>query len=538
MWWGRKDDDTNSSASSSRKKRTASTPSKKSRLGSGRQKASASASLNSRRRPLLGKKNRSLRSEHEETDQEDPDITAITATAVPTNETEQSTVSPVPTEARKEVFQPPPSPPKTLVSFHRELQVQEKVHRAQFNVTQWPALTKNNGSDPRKNSTTPIVGAPPNAKTGRHRVKLAGGEDLSEAQLSFQDMVFLLKNHQVVDEATCIETEIKLLNSELDALKEDRAHLEAMSLQLPEDPTKKPSDWEKQRLLAGRRITQAQRKLLQAKRGTSLTISMKNGTIAKALAESLGAKKMELNDYTADDRPHKVLHLSTQNCRDGGAGTTVQNVCLSREDNEEPSFFVSHDHGKGSCVGRLPARLFRRMKDNGMDPNDAASNLVFLASGPMDYYFAEFRSGEVWWGSPPSDESYQTLCNEWDVYRVAFGPVSHLFNGTSDSKEHVSTSWIILSRDGRVAWKNIPTSLHYLLASRLADEAAVEEVSLGSGGSYFVRFLDGTVDYCLPAHMGSVCQKLEQDGASLTGVSLHPDLPHDFVVRSARGGVE
>ena len=60
MWWGRKDEDANSAAA--KKKRTASTPSKKSRLGSGRQKgAPASASLVSRRRPRLGKKNKSSR---------------------------------------------------------------------------------------------------------------------------------------------------------------------------------------------------------------------------------------------------------------------------------------------------------------------------------------------------------------------------------------------------------------------------------------------------------------------------------------------
>ena len=73
-----------------------------------------------------------------------------------------------------------------------------------------------------------------------------------------------------------------------------------------------------------------------------------------------------------------------------------------------------------------------------------------------------------------------------------------------------------------------------MLKSRLANEAAVEEVALGSGDSYFVRFLDGTVDYCLPAHMGVVCQKLEQEGSAVTSISLHPNLPYDFVIRSAR----
>lgn len=478
--------------------------------------------------------------------EEEVDITTVASSvgievALSNNETEASMVAAAaatpttetPDAKKKAPQKPPTSPKKTVVSFQRELISREKVNRAQFNVNQWPALSgKKNGFE--KIATPPVVGSPPNARTGRHRVKLSGGEERKKDDLSYEDMLFLLKNQEVTNEATCIEMEINQLNAELDALREDRAHLEAMSLQIPEDPQTKAADWEKHRLLAGRRITQAQRKMLQENRGTELTICMKNNTTAKALAESLGAKRAVLSDYTADERPHKVLHLSPQNCRDGGAATTLQHISLSHQGNDESSFFFSHDHSKGSWLGRLPARLFRRMKDNGMDPKDAAANLVFLASGPMDYYYAEFRSGEVWWGSPPNDDLFQNLCNEWDVYRVAFGPVTSLVDGTGDKKEHLSTSWIILGRDGRVAWKNIPTRLHFMLKSRLANEAAVEEVALGSGDSYFVRFLDGTVDYCLPAHMGAVCQKLEQEGSTVTSISLHPNLPHDFVIRSAR----
>lgn len=579
MWWARKDEDggsssnnsyTNNSASA-KKKRTASTPSKKSRLGStnGRQKgAPASASLVSRRRPRLGKKKstRNVDGGSAGGGEEDVDITTVASSvgievALSGSDADHAAATPehagftgvgVGSSSRKkgQPQKPPVSPKKTVVSFQRELISREKVNRGQFNVNQWPALAadtkkKNHylenafgggsSSSTKNNSTTtPVVGAPPNAKNGRHRVRLSGADDRKKDEMSYHDMLYLLKNQDIPDEGACLEMEIKHLNAELDALREDRAHLEAMSLQIPEDPQTKAADWEKHRLLAGRRITQAQRKVLQDSRGNELTICMKNNTTAKALAESLGAKRAVLSEYTADERPHKVLHLTPQNCRDGGAGTTLQHISLSHQGNDESSFFFSHDHNKGSWLGRLPARLFRRMKDNGMDPKEAAANLVFLASGPMEYYYAEFRSGEVWWGSPPNDDTFQNLCNDWDVYRVAFGPITSLIDGTGDQKEHLSPSWIILGRDGRVAWKNLPTRLHYMLKSRLANEAAVEEVALGSGDSYFVRFLDGTVDYCLPAHMGSVCQKLEQEGATLTSISLHPNLPYDFVIRSTR----
>lgn len=474
--------------------------------------------------------------------EEDVDITTVASSvgievALSNNDAAEMAAETPDAKRKAQQSKPPISPKKTVVSFQRELISREKVNRTQFSVNQWPALGGKKNSNADKINTPPVVGAPPNARTGRHRVQLSGanaGEDRKKDDLSYEDMLFLLKNQNVSDEATCIEMEIKQLNAELDALREDRAHLEAMSLQIPEDPQTKAADWEKHRLLAGRRITQAQRKMLQESRGTELTICMKNNTTAKALAESLGAKRSVLSDYTADIRHHKVLHLSPQNCRDGGAATTLQHISLSHQGNDESSFFFSHDHNKGSWLGRLPARLFRRMKDHGMDPKDAAANLVFLASGPMEYYYAEFRSGEVWWGSPPNDDTFHNICSEWDVYRVAFGPITSLIDGTGDKKEHVSTSWIILGRDGRVAWKNIPTRLHHMLKSRLANEAAVEEVALGSGDSYFVRFLDGTVDYCLPAHMGVICQKLEQEGSAVTNISLHSNLPYDFVIRSAR----
>jgi hypothetical protein len=542
MWWARKEEtektEKTEASTASLRKRTQSTPSKKSRLGSGRK--SVGASLTSKRRPRLGKQFKSARNVAEEEDNVNFSSSGIEISLAHTKtHTTAHTTPSNTTKKPQQKYQPPVSPKKTVVSFQQDLISREKMNQAHFNVQQWPAL---GGQAQRQGvdiASPPVVGSPPNAKTGRHRVALTAEQSTHQnnnaaSDLSYEDMLFLLKSHDVLDESTCIEMEIKQLNVELEALQEDRTHLEAMSLQLPENPQTKALDWEKHGLLAGRRITQAQRKLLQEKRGNHLTIGMNNQTTAKALAESLGAKRAVLSDYTADERPNKVLFLSPSNCREGGAGTTLHHISLSHQGNDESSFFFSHDHSKGSWLGRLPARLFRRMKDNGMDPKEAAGSLVFLAGGPMDYYFAEFRSGEVWWGSPPSDDSFQALCNEWDVYRVAFGPVTLMADGMIGQKEHLAMSWIILGRDGRVAWKNIPTRLHYLLQSRVTNESAIEEVALGSGDSYFIRFLDGTVDYCLPAHIGNACLKLEKEGATVTSISLHPNLPHDFVIRSAR----
>jgi hypothetical protein len=69
----------------------------------------------------------------------------------------------------------------------------------------------------------------------------------------------------------------------------------------------------------------------------------------------------------------------------------------------------------------------------------------------------------------------------------------------------------------------------------MADEAAPVEVALGSGNSYFIRFLDGSFDYCLPASAAEECRKLEEKGATITSVSLHPELSQDFVIRHRCG---
>mmetsp|Transcript_19478 Transcript_19478/g.53595 ORF Transcript_19478/g.53595 Transcript_19478/m.53595 type:complete len:189 (-) Transcript_19478:268-834(-) len=185
------------------------------------------------------------------------------------------------------------------------------------------------------------------------------------------------------------------------------------------------------------------------------------------------------------------------------------------------------------------------MQDSGRNPRQSSSELTFLAVGPMDYYYAEFRSGEAWWGSSTDDRAFQTICNEWDVHRVVFGPAwamddfdSATTTTSSSSSADKTTAhaqivpWIIVSRDGRAAWRNIPARLEALLNRRMANQAGIAEVSLGSGDAYFCRFLDGTIDYCLPAQQAAVAHELELRGLTITNIALHPELSNGFVIRS------
>jgi hypothetical protein len=502
----------------------------------------------------------------------------------------------------------------SVISFNDELVARQKVVRTQFNVTQWPILgppppTTTAGGHPmsrgqqqqqqhaqssssshnhlmRPALTAPLLPSQDPQRGGpRHRVQFTqqqqplvvaallgggggggGGVGTSSAaaasaekqtsQLSFEDALFLLSNHEIVDEATCVQEELTRLNSEIDALKEDKNVLERRSLQIPasSSPTSMmtgggggggvsnnsmnnnhgnvTADWEIHHLLLGNRLTAAQRSQLQEHRGLTLTAHLHNPKAAEALASRCGAKGSIVQQCIQVDSA-AIIELSPETCRDGGAATTIQHVALmnKQEHGSETAFFVSRDNGKGYYWGLLPDRLFRRLRSNGMDPKRAALDLVYLATGPLDYYFAEFRSGETWWGSAVDDRAFHTICSEWDVYRVVFGTALTLED--AEGQRHATASWIILGRDGRAAWKNLPARLDLKLQTRMADEAAVAEVALGSGDSYFVRFLDGTVDYCLPSTMAYVCQQLEKQGSTITSVSIHPELSHDFIIRSS-----
>ena len=179
------------------------------------------------------------------------------------------------------------------------------------------------------------------------------------------------------------------------------------------------------------------------------------------------------------------------------------------------SYFIKFDGGKSHCRGMLPASLANRLKRQARD----SRSLRYLSTGPSSAYYAEFDDGDCWWGTASSqsrgDDALHRLLLEIDVHRIAFG-------------DH---SWIVVSKDGDLVWKNLPQGLHDVLTSRDSVSAAAPcEVSLGMDGSYFVRFLDGTIDYMLPSFVAEVCERLEAKGLLIRNVSLNADT-HDSLIR-------
>ena len=185
------------------------------------------------------------------------------------------------------------------------------------------------------------------------------------------------------------------------------------------------------------------------------------------------------------------------------------------------------------------------MKEASLDMKD----LLYVAIGPhAGYYFVQFRSGDSWWSGANRDNEFDSICRRWDVHRVAFG-ASTVFDMGVSSK--VAVSWVVIGRDGKVAWKNIPGRLQSTLENT---KSPPSEISLGTNGSFFCKFIDGkniasmaflwcvlplvlpwnttgTMEWQLPSKTAEVCERLEREGSKIMSVMLSPEVTQDFIIR-------
>jgi hypothetical protein len=421
--------------------------------------------------------------------------------------------------------EPREKPREPVISIKEQIRQRQKVYRTQFSVS-FPAL--------QQSSSVNDVSFD-NWRPKDHRIPLLG---YSMVDVSYQDVMGLLQNSQVSDEHSSVQEELKQLDIEISALDKDRSWLKTslwnVSKSFPSfSPTGTPKsrnkgvalNWDVRTILGSTALQEVEQLRLQAVRGNCLTLNMQNPNAREAFLSKCGNKHVKplSNKRRA---PGYTVTLDPGNCKPGGAGATVRHVSVMSGGtgaNATSSFFISRDTGKSFTWGRFPPKLFRRMKEN--DNGD----LVYLSTGPQGSYYAEFRSGECWWGSAVDDNDFHSILQAWDVYRVVFGPII-AFEDERGNK-HMTNSWIILGRDGRAAWKNLPSRLHHQLESRLANQSTPAEVALGSGDSYYVRYLDNTQDYCLPAVVAEVCEHIELHGGSITDIALHPEISHDFVIR-------
>jgi hypothetical protein len=405
-----------------------------------------------------------------------------------------------------------------VLNLASQMRKRNKVHRSQFSVS-FPALDRENETRP----SDPLRRC--------HRVPLWETDKVDSHQVVSE----LLVNFQVKDEVQAMTDEIGRLNAEIEALEEDRRDLEhgRVSHSPKINLTKKVSAWDVHEWLAlGESITPEERQQLERRRGLCLSLHLHDEKAREAFMSTCGWNgggwlEGPTLPLLQEDNNNAVVSLYPDNCEEGGAGEKIGHVAIVGGQANGTAFFISRDRDKSSTWGHLPPRLFQRMKRAGFD---ARYDLMYLSTGPKGCYYAEFRSGDCWWGNAlKDDKDFHRICKNWDVYRVAFGPI--VTYKDDDDKRWTTNSWIILGRDGRAAWKNLPSRLHQKLESRLADWPAPAEVTLGSDDSYFIRFLDGSIDYCLPAEVATACDYIESNGGRITDMTLHPEVSQDFVIR-------
>jgi hypothetical protein len=484
----------------------------------------------------------------------------------------------------------------TVMSLHDQILAASRVQYAQFSLSNLSGTVYEDSKSPPSNdafsngSRTSVDeldimldSSPSEFLPGNHRLPLfQKGPHKHKSPMLFDDVLFLLRSHEVAGELTCVTEEITLMDEELAALEADRLLLEKLvgTSPVPASPTpsgsshlcsglhcdstKTSNNWDffgrlllttnstlsKQSASQKEFLTPVQRTELQHRRGLNFSYQLPDNKAHEALLAKCGCKTSVLRKTLkipgsatprANDKP-AASTISPQNCRDGGAAATVQHFAMwkgavspstvssaSSGDNA-CSFLLSRDSAKSYCHGSLPPGLLSRMQKEkqAMRHGDAQrysmENILYLATGPFGCYYASFRSGECWWGcvinkvesnnSVNGFNDLESIFREWDIYRIAFGPEATWDDRVSmdagvngnmrnshgtrrqkradDSTATVSLSWIVVGRDGRVAWKNVPARLHHLLSNRASSAGAPTEVALGCGDAYFVKFLDGT----------------------------------------------
>ena len=202
-------------------------------------------------------------------------------------------------------------------------------------------------------------------------------------------------------------------------------------------------------------------------------------------------------------------------------------------------FWCISDDNSASCVGMPPPKFAQRLSRERNLPSGAAypvSNVNYMASGPLGSYFVRFASGETWWGlggtCPSLHEEFTEIMNKIDVRRIAFGPPCSEF--MKEGSKVTVVPWVVSGTDGTVAWStSLPSSLERLLSDRPRDLAAPVEVSLGAGGSYFVKFADGDFKCVVSSPLANVCRQIEAKGARITNMILHAE-SHDYVIRHSK----
>ncbi len=369
-----------------------------------------------------------------------------------------------------------------------------------------------------------------------HRVPTTRNKVMNREELTQEEKLYLLESHDVIDEESATRDEIhrnliemRNLENERDIidrkLKSDsrlachrcsipNCHEESCINTMLDQTTYSSSHHSKSKSFL--HLDWDFTRYLQRRRGFYFHASFDDSICRETFVDVCGGN---INTST------KIAHPSLQQCshepfhveKVAARAVAVRHVALTKG-KIGTSFFISKDDGNSYHDDGLPQRLIDRLKKEKII-SYTKGDIRYLVCGPRESYYVQLVSGQSLWSICAEDEEFRTVVDTFDVSRVAFGSFTS------------GPSWIVIGQDGKVAWRNLPCRLNMLLSKRTSEMAAPSEVSLGEYGSYFIRFLDGEIDYCLPAHIAASCQEIWNQGADITNIALHPEVADAFIIR-------
>ena len=369
-----------------------------------------------------------------------------------------------------------------------------------------------------------------------HRIQTSS-KGFSNKKLTKQEKLIMLGGYQVSDEETATREEIQKNLIEMRNLENERDNINRrlnhdnrlachkccipqchgesdINSMLDQVKTNNVGNDQNKKSTSGNLLEWDFRRYLQKRRGFCFHASFSNPDYRQTFVKMCGGNK---ND--------KTVHPTLQECGDdpfhvpkvAASAAAVRHLAITKGE-YRTSFFISKDDGRYYWDECLPPRLVQRMKDEAKS-STVDGSLRYLACGPNNSYYARLVSGQSFWSICTVDEEFRNVMELFDVQRVAFGSFV------------AGPSWIVIGQNGKVAWRNLPCRLDMLLSKRTSQMAAPCEISLGEHGSYFIRFMDGEIDYCLPAHISAPCQKILDQGGDITNIALHSESSDAFIIR-------
>jgi len=409
-----------------------------------------------------------------------------------------------------------------------------------------------------------------NSSVKKHRVPIkrdecdheVGGK-MKRDELGYQGKLAMLEKYPVLREDRAIEDELLNLWQEMKAIEIDRKLIIEGKYDVKKNGVYKEKEkwskcaiwkcnkhWDIDEYLDGvnrkslgfrnyaASISKENRKYLQARRGEYLHAGFKvnKGRVSKSTSAFHLKSTNVLKNFATkcggnpnSCKPHKAL----QECRSfldlfgiqlvATQASSVRNLAILADEIGMSTFFVSKDDGRSYYERYLPPRLMERWRTESIhEPDSCFGRMRYVSCGPYGSYYAELVSGQSFWSIGRYDEAFQLIMEKLSVHRMAFGSFE------------LDSSWIVLSKEGHVVWRNIPLGLQKTLMSRKSTQATPCEISLGYEGSYFIRFLDGEMDYCLPSFITEVVNRILWQGAEITNVIMNVDAPDAFIIRHTK----